>query len=458
MSKRQVEARIKKWKSKAIERGKENAYLKSRIQELTVSRSKWKSKYQAEKLAHGKLQLAGKKAKGHQYGLVLVALMVELYKYGGMSLRSCRHTVGCLYLCLGLKGKIPCHNSIRNWVCKCGVSHIQETAAQNDGYVIYVDESISFGSEKILLVLGVNTSAIPKDRSLSHLDMEVLAVEVGSEWKSGQVVACLERATLNKRVGYVVSDEGRNLKKSYTALGYSHIEDCTHLFANHLKRLYQSDEDFVGFGKLIGGLRQKWSLSKDYSSYTPPSMRGKLRFANIFPSVNWAVGLLGDWENLPARVQEEVLFLKGKKDFVMGLSQVERLFKTACKKLKDRGFGVCQKQELVDGLAEIETKAGGSLQPKARVFMKNIMDYLVHLESKSKALDEDFLLCSSDIIESYFGKFKAKVNTNRRGGLTEFIFSMATFGKTFSVDEVQSALESIKCKDLKSSLVKVKSP
>ncbi len=71
------------------------------------------------------------------------------------------------------------------------------------------------------------------------------------------------------------------------------------------------------------------------------------------------------------------------------------------------------------------------------------------------------MLCSSDIIESFpiaieIGKFKTKINSNSRSGLTEFIFTIATFGKNFSIDETQNALESITCKQLKQHMVKSK--
>lgn len=449
MSKRRYEDRVKNWKDKAISRRKENDYRKKREKELIESRDMWKAKYQAEKLAHKTTLLNGKKAKGHHYSLLIVVLMMELYKYGSMSLRSCRHTIACLYLCLGLKGKVPCHNSIRNWICKCGISRVKSTSLQNDNYVIYVDESISFGSEKILLILGVNTNAIPKNRSLCHSDMEVLNVEIGQEWKGNQVAESLKKATANKTIQYVVSDEGNNLKKAYKSLAYIHVEDCTHIFANDLKRLYKSDEDFILFSKLIGKLRQKWNLSKANSGYMPPSMRGKLRFANIFPCVNWANKMLQNWENLPSKVQEEILFLREKEVFITGLIQVEKIFKTACEQLKNNGFGQSQKKELLDKLAEIQTKKYNKFQPKAIIFMENVKAYLENLDTKSKALNQDFLLCSSDIIESYFGKFKAKINSNSRSGLTEFIFTIATFGKAFSIDEAQNALEGIKCKQLK---------
>jgi hypothetical protein len=33
--------------------------------------------------------------------------------------------------------------------------------------------------------------------------------------------------------------------------------------------------------------------------------------------------------------------------------------------------------------------------------------------------------------------------------LTEFIFTIATFGKSFSIEETQNTLENVKCKELK---------
>ena len=382
MSKRQYEDKVKKWKTKAILRREENDYLKKRVKELLQSRDKWKAKYQSEKLSHKKTLLDGKKAKGHQYSLVIVVLMIELYKYGSMSLRSCRHTMMCFYMCLGLSGRIPCHNSIRNWLCKCGLSHIKNTSLKQEEYVIYVDESISFGSEKILLILGVKVTSIPENRILCHSDMEVLSVEVGQEClprnlggKGKQIVETLNKATKHKAVKYVISDEGNNLKKAYKTLNYHHIKDCTHIFANDLKRLYKSDKDFIAFTKLIGKLRQKWNLSKANSQYMPPSMRGKLRFANIFPCVTWAKKMLHNWDNLPLDVQQSVLFLNENKDFIMELVQIEKIFKTVCEKLKKYGFGQSQKKELKDILTIIQTKIWNGLQPKAIIFMKNIEKY-----------------------------------------------------------------------------------
>jgi hypothetical protein len=210
-----------------------------------------------------------------------------------------------------------------------------------------------------------------------------------------------------------------------------------------LKRIYGNDEDFELFRKLIGQLRRDWNLSKTKSKYMPPTMRGKMRFANIFPCVSWAKKILSDWDDLSEDVQRSLIFLKEKSEFIQSLIEVEKIFKFVCKKLKNKGFGEIQKQEILEEYSKI--KAG----KRGNIFIKNCEEYLENLTKKSELLSEEHLLCSSDIIERYFGKFKAKVNPNNRSGLTEFIFTVATFGQPFSQQETKQAMQSIKCKDLK---------
>jgi hypothetical protein len=434
------------WKNKAKLRGEENVRLRKRIKELTESRDSWKKKYKEERQAGLKsVLIEGEKASRHQYSLLVISLILELQKYGGMSLRSCRHCIGCMLISLGLSSRLPSHNSIRNWLCKSGFHRIEKSKSLCGNYVLYADESIVFGSEKLLLIIGVEEKNIPIERSLSHSDMEVLYVGASVEWKGETIEEEIKKISENKTISYIVSDEGNNLRKAYKSLNYTHIEDCTHIFANDLKRLYEKDEDFEAFRKRIGALRRAWNLSKDKSQYMPPTMRGKMRFANIFPCVAWAKKSLEHWANLSEEVQIELSFLKEKTALINSLIEISVVFKMVCEKLKNEGFGAVQKHTI---LAELEGLKG---EQKTNIFIENCKTYLENLTKKSHTLGQTHLLCSSDIIESYFGKFKTKINSNNPSGLTEFIFTIANFSQPFSIQEVKNALENVKLKDLKFS-------
>lgn len=425
-------------------RSEENCRLRKRIKELTLSRDTWKSKHHAlQKQSAESVLIAGEKASGHQYSLSFIALLLAMQQYGGMSLRGCRHCIGCMLFSLGLSGRIPSHNSIRNWLCKSSIYRIEKSQESSGKYVLYVDESIVFGSEKILLIIGVEEKKIPIDRSLTHRDIEVLYVGASVEWKGEDIEAEIKKISEKKTIKYVVSDEGNNLRKAYKLLNYTHIEDCTHILANYLKALYEKDEDFDAFRKLIGLLRRDWNLSKENSPYMPPTMRGKMRFANIFPCVKWAEKQLENWSNLSQEVQERLVFLKEKSVFIASLIEVSIVFKTVCKMLKEEGFGLAQKGVVLSTLSTLKGTQ------KAGIFIENCKTYLDLLTTKSQALSLNHLLCSSDIIESLFGKFKTKIGSNNRSGLTEFIFTIANFSQPFSKDEIKNALEKIKLKDMK---------
>ena len=308
-SKRQVKDAANVWKNKVMLLGAENIALRKRVKELITSRYGWKVKYKTFKEVPSKgCVLGGVKAARHQYSLVLVCLILELHKYGSMSLRSCRNSVGCMLVALGLSARLPRHSTIRNWLCKGGLHRLSTSESQCGEYVVYIDESIVFGSEKILLILGVPVPKIPLNRALTHSDMEVLYVGANAEWKAEHIELELVEIAKKKSLVYTVSDEGNNLCKAYKSLKYTHISDCTHVLANCLKRLYDKDADFEAFRQLIGQLRKEWNLSKTNSHYMPPMMRGKMRFANIFPCIKWAQLRLATWADLSESVQQRLIF------------------------------------------------------------------------------------------------------------------------------------------------------
>ena len=446
-SKRQPKDSANVWKNKAKIYRSENTALRKRVKEIIVSRDSWKTKYKTYKERPEKENiLGGVKAKHHQYSIAIVCLILELHKYGSMSLRSCRNSVGCMLVALGMTMRLPSHNTIRNWLCKGGFYRLETSKPVSGNYVVYVDESIVFGSEKILLIIGVPLANIPTTRALTHSDMEVLYVGANTEWKAEHIEAELEEIAKRKTIIYTVSDEGNNLCKAYKSLKYTHIEDCTHILANYLKKMYDKDSDFEAFRKLIGQLRKAWNLSKANSQYMPPMMRGKMRFANIFPCVQWAQLHLQDWSNLPESVRESLSFLKEKELFIIGLGQVSAIFKTVCAVLKNEGFGTMQHTSILSKLAVISASTDSD---KVAIFIKNCKEYLANLSEKSTLLQQAHLLVSSDIIESFFGKFKTKINTNNRTGLTEFLFTIANFSQSFSVEETKKLLETIKLKDVK---------
>lgn len=439
MCQRQDKDKTNKWKDKAIARGLENKKLRREIARLRASRDSWKGKCQSRP---NQPEVSMHKARGHQYPVCVVLFFVILHRYGNMGFRGCRHTLVCLHL-IGLSFRVPSHTTIRNWVCKMGYFRVHHREATVGSMVVYVDESITFGSEKILLILGLPVEKIPVGRSVCHSDVEVLFVRVSHSWTGEDIKVVLDDIAAKNPISYIVSDEGKNLTSAYRLGNYTHLEDCTHIFANILKRHYQLDKRFKEFSSLIGETRKAFYLSKTKSEFLPPALRGKMRFANLFPCVCWAEDILAKWSNLPPEVQTTLAFLQTERAFIDELSEQKELFTKTCAWLKNEGFSV------VSGAAITTLLTDFGKSEKAQSVAKDMLAYIDQIAQKCDTLKIQDCVCSSDIIESYFGKFKQKINPHNKNELSEFVLTIANFGKDFDTDEVKKALETVEIKDLK---------
>ena len=107
-------------------------------------------------------------------------------------------------------------------------------------------------------------------------------------------------------------------------------------------------------------------------------MRGKMRFANIFPCVDWAEKCLDNWQTLSPTIQEPLKFLKDNQAFIEELIQIEKAFKQTCEILKNEGFGIAQKKSILEKLSQL------SLNKNSSIFVENINRYLDNLSQKNK--------------------------------------------------------------------------
>jgi hypothetical protein len=228
--------------------------------------------------------------------------------------------------------------------------------------------------------------------------------------------------------------------KSYEIGTYTFSPDCTHAIAILLERIYKNQEAFKDFTAQCANLRKKWNMSQ-FAAYMPPNQRSKVRFANIIPVVNWAYDTLQiPIEQLPKEVADSYEYLYSKREWLNEFWQIGQMVEQISKLLKIEGFSLKNKEK-IEELGK--DKKGIQIQ----VFCEKISEYMNELQSKLG--DRTNLLCCSDVIESAFGKFKFKINQGSTYRMTEFILTIANFGRDFTQDEVKEALTKVKLKDLK---------
>jgi hypothetical protein len=420
-----------------------NRVLRAQLKQMTESRDHWKTKLQSKGEAVESVVLEVGKAKYHQYTVGLVWLSLQMQRYGSMSLRGCREMVRNLSLLFQLEGRVPSASTIRNWAIKVGHYRLSQPVVGDEKWVVWMDESVVFAGEKVLLVLGCRESAFDFKTALTQKQVEVLLIVVGPSWNGESIAEKLKEVHKRTPIAYVVSDPGGNLRKACRLSGLNWVSDCSHAFARALERIYQACPDFKTFGLDCGKVRAKWCLTK-WAAYMPPAQRTKARFMNIAPLFQWAHACLERFETFPKDVQTFLSFLKPAQSLITELFQLLEATRNRTLDLKVKGFWIAKKESIFTYLQQFQT-------PNQRIWGQAIQKYIETLAANpllSKPIlptvPPKRLFCCSDIIESTFGKFKLKINPKNPQAMTPFLLTIANFGDDLSKSFIQEALQNVK--------------
>ena len=143
-------------------------------------------------------------------------------------------------------GKVPCYNTVENWVKKLGLSVYQDDQPCKDKkFAMVVDESIAINGQKLLLTLGIPSEH--QGRPLRHADVTVLDMSVSKGFNGDDVQGRIEAAekSAGNAPDYIISDNGHNLVKGITGSGHVRHADISHSMGVILKKVYEKQPDFV---------------------------------------------------------------------------------------------------------------------------------------------------------------------------------------------------------------------
>jgi len=381
--------------------------------------------------------------KHHSYSSALISLSLELLSKSRMGLRTCLNLLSIIRKYFPGVGKLPCVNTLRNWRLKW--SHYQMTQAvdsSNGKWCLIVDESISLGGQKILLILGLRLEDYDLSLPLCFSDVRVLSVELSSSWPAHRIAQQFKQ--LQKRgvnIGYVVSDQGPNIVKAVKEQGFPLIGDCGHRFALILKKTYGKLPEFERFMSHSSKIKRQGALSQ-YAHLLPPRHRAHSRFMHLRPLVKWALKI-NQLIDQQADHPDIAPFLKNFKwvqqyqDLVLQLDRTLSVTNTILRALKAEGISLSS----VKWTTKILRKAAIPKSIKIQ-----IDEYLQ--QSLRTAQGYQSVICSSDIIESYFGYYKNRISHK----VGPQCLTIAEYGSKFSICEVTQAMQHITIKKLNEKL------
>ena len=333
----------------------------------------------------------------------------------------------------GLLGTIPCYNSIENWVKKCGLK-VYETAGvplQNVDYAGIIDESMMIGSEKLLLTLGA--PAEHQGRPLNCGDICVLDIAIADSWNGEGVAAQLRKAS--ERVGhnprYVISDNASIMKKGIRCAEMNHQHDISHSLGMYLERAYKERSDFKEYVRLMSESKFKYNMKK-IAYLLPPTQRTISRFINLSSWVKWSSKMLDIHCTLNEIEREVFSFIPANASLIDELSDVTKCIERIeyiCKHngLSKTTFDQCQKV-----IAKYLLRGNTRMIELGKCIVEFLRKEIMLIESNVVAHNN-----SSDVIESIFGRYKARKSANKLNGVTPYILFIPIYARLINEKQAQ---------------------
>lgn len=374
--------------------------------------------------------------------LIQIALSIKLSTSSGF--RAIQKNLAIFILYTNLSFKAPCYTTILNWTKKLGYSQLTRDFGKADDWVIILDESIEFGHNKLLVIYGLRSSKINFTRALAYTDLSPFAIISGEQW-TGKLIA--ERLKdIQERHGkiiYAVADGGNAIKKALRLENILHVYDITHKFAWFLKGAYKDDPCFNSYTQRMAKMRGALSLS-NVSHILPPNQRVNSRFMNLKVLSDWGSSVLSylGQNEISSREYSELEWVGEYTSLIAELSKINHMLDEIMHVLKMNGLSQTSLKRVNQILNANESKSRRANKLKA-----DIKTFL--WETKKMLSQQNTLLCSSDIIESSFGKYKNYISNNPMVGVTDLALCLAAFTSKMEIGKTKEVMENIKNRDVR---------
>lgn len=389
----------------------------------------------------------------HGYGARMISLAVNLAKSVG--LRGAQRVLELFFKWLHVDQAIPTRTAIRTWLQRLGIAEMQQPLASNEDLVILVDHSNQIGTEKVLVALGVNASALPEPgEALNHQHVRVLEVKLGSQWKTEDMEH--EYQELADRFGEpraVLTDGAVELREGAKCLKNRRkdtlvLRDLKHYAANVMKSLIGNDERFQEVSSLIGTTRSAIQQT-ELAHLTPPSVKQKARFMNLASTIRWMTMIVWLLRNPDAkgregisdrRMQEKLGWVEQYADDIAVWQECQEVVSASLKFINE--------QYLFQGAATALGRViGDSLKhDRSKELAKRLIDFVRDAEQPLR--EGERLPMSTEILESAFGLYKQLERQHSKSGFTSLLACFPALLKPTTPESVRDAFRRVSTKDV----------
>ena len=376
-------------------------------------------------------------------------MALELYSRAVM---GCRKIANALKVMLSrIRLLAPHHTTIRQWVHRHGCSQLKQSVERAGDWVVIADATVDVGSIKCLAVIGVRMQKLRSKENmvLSHDDVTLLGL-YPTESLTGEYVnkVLLE---VGDKVGVIhtlVIDEGPDVKKGAQLYRKAHpdvkvIHDIKHKMALVMKRHLEDNSIWSNYVAALSQAR-KLLYQTNLAALKPPSQRTKARYMDIKELIEWPIRVReskqsGQLDSIPdERYQQYFGWIEEYVDHLKTWSIMVATVNMICHETRTHGLSEGLYEHLMTFFVE------APLEDRMQLFVGECLEKV--MEEVDKLAASDILICSSEVLESIFGKHK-QVNSGKQG-MTGNLLGMGAFiGGELSDESVKETMEGCCVKD-----------
>lgn len=330
------------------------------------------------------------------------------------------------------------------WTKKIGYYQFDKEIKKGNDWILIIDESIQFGHEKLLVIYGFRSSMVDFSKAINYRDLTPLLISASTSWTGDLINKELEK--IKQKLGkilYVVADGGNGICKGLRLSKIEHVYDLSHKIAWFLKQVYAVDAEFKEYTTKMAKMRGSLVLS-DVSHVLPPNQKIHSRFMNLDILSDWGEKVLSYLVKNDNSKKEYVQleWVASFIDLIQELSQVNGALQEIKKVLKTKGLSKANIKWAEKTISEIKIQ-----NSRTDYIKRELVEYLK--KTKCASPKSAKMLCTSDIIESSFGKYKNYINENPMIGITNLSLCISAFTSKLDDQEIKQAMEKVRTSDIK---------
>jgi hypothetical protein len=365
----------------------------------------------------------------------------------GVSLRGTPRVLTILAEALGWSIDIPHWTTGRLWLLRLGHAMLTAPKEQGTDWAWLIDHSVQIGQDKCLAIVGLRLRNLPSSgQCLSHTDLQLIALIPRKSWTREEVDEALETATQQTGVPRViVDDHGGDVHGGVMMFQARHrqtaeIYDAKHKAACVLKRRLEKNPRWQEFQKRLGQTRCAIQQT-ELAFLLPPVAKPKARFMNLAATLQWASKtgtIVQQPANVvqqyvrPERLQEKLGWLH---EFATDIAEWQEW-----QAMLDAVVAFVNRQGIYRGMARRLRAALPCPRHTSSVTLRDELVAFV-VEQAKRAQPGERFPGSTEVLESYFGRFKNLEKQQARGGFTSLLLGFGALLAETTAKVIKDAME-----------------